>query len=255
MKKILKYVIIDILRNKIVLAYTIFLLVLSLSIFNLEDSSAKGILSLLNIVLIIVPMVSILFAAIYIYNSAEFLELLVSQPLKRKAIWLSMFGGLSVSLVAAFFIGVGIPVLLYEASPTGIMLIMSGVLLTIIFVAMALLAAVSIRDKARGIGTVILLWLYFSLLFDGIVLFILFQFADYPVEKAMIGITALNPIGLSRILVLLKMDVSAMMGYTGAVFKDFFGTTTGMIISLLTLSLWIVLPGWISVRRFNKKDL
>lgn len=255
MVKIFKYVIIDILRNKIILAYTVFLLVLSLSIFNLEDSSAKGILSLLNIVLIIVPMVSILFATIYIYNSAEFLELLVSQPLKRKTIWLSMFGGLAFSLVTAFLVGVGIPVLLYEASSAGIMLITSGVLLTVIFVAIALLAGVKIRDKARGIGTVILVWLYFSLLFDGIVLFILFQFADYPLEKLMVGITTLNPIGLSRILVLLKMDISAMMGYTGAIFKDFFGTNIGMIISLLVLLLWIVLPGWLSVRKFNHKDL
>jgi len=255
MKKILKYVIIDILRNKIVLAYTIFLLAMSLSIFNLEDSSAKGILSLLNIVLIIVPMVSILFAAIYVYNSAEFLELLVSQPLKRKTIWLSLFAGLSFSLVLSFLIGVGIPVLLYEFSPTGITLLLSGILLTVIFVSLAMLAAVKIRDKARGIGAVILLWLYFSILFDGIVLFILFQFADYPMEKAMVGITALNPIGLSRILVLLKMDVSAMMGYTGAVFKEFFGTATGIITSLLVLLLWILLPAWLSVRKFNNKDL
>ena len=255
MKKILKYVIIDILRNKIILAYTIFLLALSLSIFNLEDSSAKGILSLLNIVLIIVPMVSILFAAIYVYNGSEFLELLVSQPLKRKTIWLSMFAGLGFSLVLAFFAGVGIPVLLYEFSATGFTLIISGILLTIIFAAIAMLVAVRIRDKARGIGAVILLWLYFSILFDGIVLFILFQFADYPIEKAMVGITALNPIGLSRILVLLKMDVSAMMGYTGAVFKDFFGTTTGIVTSLLVLLLWIILPGWLSVRKFNRKDL
>lgn len=255
MKKILKYVVIDILRNKIVLAYTIFLLVLSLSIFNLEDSSSKGILSLLNIVLIIVPMVSILFATIYVYNSSEFLELLVSQPLKRKAIWLSMFGGLSFSLVVAFFVGVGIPVLLYEFSATGIILIISGTLLTLIFVAIAMLASVKIRDKARGIGTVILLWLYFSVLFDGIVLFILFQFADYPLEKPMVAITALNPIGLSRILVLLKMDISAMMGYTGAVFKDFFGTSIGIAMSFVILLLWIVLPGWLSVKKFNQKDL
>jgi Cu-processing system permease protein len=194
MRKIIKYVIIDILRNKIILAYTIFLLVLSLSIFNLEDSSAKGILSLLNIVLIIVPMVSILFAAIYVYNSSEFLELLVSQPLKRKTIWLSIFSGLAFSLVLSFFVGIGMPVLMYEFSATGIMLIVSGILLTVIFVAIAMLAAVMIRDKARGIGAVILLWLYFSLLFDGIVLFILFQFADYPLEKTMVGITAFNPI-------------------------------------------------------------
>ncbi|MBL0359164.1 MAG: ABC transporter permease [Chitinophagaceae bacterium] len=255
MKKIIKYVIIDILRNKIILAYTLFLLALSLSIFNLEDSSAKGVLSLLNIVLIIVPLVSILFAAIYVYNSAEFLELLVSQPLKRKTIWLSMFTGLSVSLVLSFFIGIGIPVLLYEFSATGITLLIAGILLTVIFVAIAMLAVVKIRDKARGIGAVILLWLYFSLLFDGLVLFILFQFADYPMEKAMVAITAFNPIDLSRIMVLLKMDVSAMMGYTGAVFKDFFGTVAGLLTSLLVLLLWIALPAWLSVRKFNRKDL
>lgn len=255
MKKILKYVVIDILRNKIVLAYTLFLLALSLSIFTLEDSSAKGMLSLLNIVLIIVPMVSILFSTIYVYNSSEFLELLVSQPLQRSTIWLSMFSGLSFSLLLSFFIGIGIPVLIYEFSATGITLIVSGLLLTVIFVALAMLAAVIIRDKARGIGASILLWLYFSILFDGIVLFILFQFADYPLEKAMIGITAFNPIGLSRILVLLKMDVSAMMGYTGAVFRDFFGTGTGIIISVLVLLLWVVIPGWLSVRKFNHKDL
>jgi len=255
MKKIIKYVIIDILRNKIILAYTLFLLALSLSIFNLEDSSAKGVLSLLNIVLIIVPMVSILFAAIYVYNSAEFLELLVSQPLKRKTIWLSMFTGLASSLVLSFFVGVGLPVMLYEFTPTGIALVLAGVLLTVIFVAIAMLAAVKIRDKARGIGAVILLWLYFSLLLDGLVLFVLFQFADYPMEKAMVAITVFNPIDLSRIMVLLKMDVSAMMGYTGAVFKDFFGTAAGLFTTLLVLILWIAVPAWLSVRKFNRKDL
>jgi Cu-processing system permease protein len=93
------------------------------------------------------------------------------------------------------------------------------------------------------------------LLFDGLVLFLLFQFADYPLEKAMIGISAFNPIDLSRILVLLKMDVSALMGYTGAIFKDFFGTTAGLVISLMVLILWIVIPAWLSTRKFNRKDL
>jgi len=253
MKKIIKYVIIDILRNKIVLAYTVFLLLLSFSIFNLEDNSAKGLLSLLNIVLIIVPLVSILFASIYVYNSAEFLELLVSQPLKRNTIWLSIFIGLACSLTLAFF--VGIPVLLYEFTATGITMLLVGLLLTIIFVAIAMLATVNTRDKAKGIGVAILLWLYFSILFDGLVLFLLFQFADYPLEKAMIGISAFNPIDLSRILVLLKMDVSALMGYTGAVFKDFFGTTTGLIIAILVLMFWSIIPVWLSVRKFNRKDL
>jgi len=255
MKKIIKYVVIDILRNKIIVAYTLFLLLISFSIFNLEDNSAKGLLSLLNIILIIVPLVSILFSAIYVYNSAEFLELLVSQPLKRRTIWLSIFSGLAFSLALSFFIGVGIPVMLYEFTATGLIMVLVGLLLSVIFVAIAMLATVKTRDKAKGIGIAILLWLYFSVLFDGMVLFILFQFADYPLEKIMIGISAFNPIDLSRILVLLKMDVSALMGYTGAIFKDFFGTMMGFSIALIVMSSWVFFPAWLSLRKFSRKDL
>jgi Cu-processing system permease protein len=255
MKKIIKYVIIDILRNKIILAYTLFLLVLSLSIFSLEDNSAKGLLGLLNIILIIVPLVSIIFSTIYVYNSAEFIELLVSQPLKRKTIWMSLFTGLASSMALAFLVGAGIPVLIYQADITGFIMILIGVLLSVIFVSIALLAAVKTRDKAKGIGVAILLWLYFSLLFDGFVLFLLFQFSDYPVEKLMVGVSMLNPLDLGRIMILLKMDVSALMGYTGAVFKDFFGTQTGMGLSFFVLLLWAIVPLWFSIRRFNRKDL
>lgn len=255
MKKIIKYVIIDILRNKIVLAYTGFLLLIATSIFNLEDNSAKGLLSLLNVILIIVPLVSLLFPAIYVYNSAEFLELLVSQPLKRKTIWFSMFTGLAASMACAFFVGAGIPILLFEATPTGFMMLGTGLLLSVIFTALAMLAAVKARDKAKGIGLVILMWLYFSIIFDGLVLFVLFQFADYPLEKLMVGVTVFNPIDLSRILILLKMDVSALMGYTGAIFRDFFGTQAGLIISFLVLVTWVVIPTWLSLRKFKHKDL
>src|SRR6187200_91879 len=149
MKKILKYVITDILRNKTVIVYTLFLLAASFSVFSLEDNSSKGLLSLLNIILIVVPLVSIIFSTIYVYNSAEFIELLVSQPLKRKTIWLSLFTGLSLSLCIAFLMGAGIPILIYQANMIGITMIIMGLLLTVIFVAIAILATVKTRDKAK----------------------------------------------------------------------------------------------------------
>lgn len=255
MNKIIKYVITDILRNKIVIVYTLFLLAASFSVFSLEDNSSKGLLSLLNIILIVVPLVSIIFSTIYMYNSAEFIELLLSQPLKRKSIWLSLFAGLASSLSIAFFIGAGIPVLIYQANMIGFTMLITGIILSVIFAAIAFLATVKTRDKAKGIGASIMLWLYFSLLFDGLVLFILFQFADYPMEKAMIGLSALNPIDLSRILILLQLDVSAMMGYTGAVFKEFFGAANGLMFTFLILLCWIIIPVWYSTRKFNTKDL
>lgn len=255
MKKLLKYVIVDIVQNKIVLIYTALLLVISMSVFNLENNSAKGLLSLLNIILIIVPLICIIFSTIYIYNSSEFIELLVSQPLKRRTIWLSLFTGLSSSLSLAFFIGVGIPILLYNADATGFMMIATGLFLTVVFVSIAMLAAGLTRDKAKGIGVSILLWLYLSLIYDAIVLFLLFQFQDYPLENVMVILSFLNPIDLSRIQILLQMDISALMGYTGAVFREFFGNNTGIILSFLGLTIWIIFPLLISLKTFKKKDL
>lgn len=255
MNRILKYVILDIIKNKIVVFYTIILCLFSWSAFSMEDNAAKGLLTLLNIILLTVPLVSILFSTIYIYNSSEFVELLVSHPIKRRKIWWSLFLGLSLSLVGAFLVGAGIPILIFADFSKAIMMISVGTLITVIFVAIAFLSSILSRDKAKGIGVSIMLWLYFALLFDGLVLFLLFQFGDYPIEKMMVGITAFSPIDLSRILILLQLDASAMMGYTGAIFQDFFGTTLGLILTFTLLFLWAYIPFRISLWRFKKKDL
>lgn len=91
MLKIIKYVISDILRSRTIIAYMVLLLALAFSVLGMESNAEKGIVSLLNIVLFVVPLVSIIFATVYLYNSAEFIELLVSQPLKRTKIWGSIF--------------------------------------------------------------------------------------------------------------------------------------------------------------------
>ncbi len=238
-----------------VIAYAVLLAVLCFSAFNLEDNSTKGVLTVQSIILLTVPLVSLIFSTIYLYNSNEFIELLLGQPVQRKKIWISLFTGLSLSLVIAFLISGGVPLLLYAPSNLALMMILIGCLITVIFVSLACLCAMLTRDKAKGIGIAILIWLFFALLFDGLLLFILFQFSDYPIEKPMIALASLSPIDLSRILMQLHMDVSAMMGYTGAIFKDFFGNTLGMSMAILLLVLWIVIPFWISLRKFKRKDL
>lgn len=255
MRKVIKYVGIDILRSKIVLGYMTALLLCALSIFNLEDNEAKGLLSLLNLLLIVVPLFCIIFSTIYVYSSAEFIELLASQPLKRRQIWLSLYLGLAGSLTIAFAIGVGIPVLLYAPGKTGLSILLMGLLLSVIFAGLALLAAVYSREKSRGIGLAIFLWLYFALLFDSFVLFLLFQFQDYPLENAMLIVSAFNPIDISRIMILLQLDISALMGFTGAAFRSFFGTGWGYLVTLAVLLLWIYIPFWLSMKRFIRKDL
>lgn len=253
--RIIKYVLYDILQNRIVIGYTLFLLAVSLGLFGLSDDPTKGLISLLNIVLIVTPLVSVVFATIHFYNASEFIELLAAQPIRRGVIVWSQFLGLVVALLIAVLLGIGIPIALYTPTATGLSLLGASIGLTVVFVALALLASVITRDKAKGIGVALLLWFYFALLYDALVLFILFSFADYPLEKATLILAALNPIDLARVVVLLQMDISALMGYTGALFREWLGSSWGIISAMGILLLWAVVPMLLAVRVFRKKDL
>ena len=255
MLKIAKYVIYDILRSKVLIAYTLFLLVISFSLFALETDGAKSIVSLLSIVLIIVPLISIIFTTTYFYNSYEFIELLVAQPLARNTILLGEFLGVALSMSATFFIGIGIPVLVYSPTETGMILLLAGIVLTLAFISIAFFASVAMRDKAKGIGLSLLLWFYFSVIYDAIVLAILFSFSDYPLDRAVIALASLNPIDMARLMVLMKLDISALMCFTGAVYKQFFGSSFGLFYTIGIMLFWITLPLLASVRIFKKKNL
>lgn len=255
MNKIARFILFDILKNKIVILYTILLFIISWSVLGIDNNYTKATLSLLNVVLLVIPLVSIIFSTIYVYNSSQFIELLLSQPVPRAKVWFNLFLGLSSALILAFLIGCGIPILLYTSIETGASLLITGVFLSIIFTSLAMLAAIFSRDRAKGIGISIFIWMFFAIIYDGILLVLMFQFADYPIEGIMATIAAINPIGLSRIFVLLQLDVAAMLGQAGAIFRQVFGAGGGMVISIIILGIWTLVPFLWSLIMFNKKDL
>ncbi|MDZ4714387.1 MAG: ABC transporter permease subunit [Cytophagales bacterium] len=255
MIRIAKHALYDILRNRFVLFYALFLLVISFSLFSLDSDPGKVVVSLLNVVLMVVPLVSIIFTTIYFFNSYEFIELLLSQPIDRKVIFFSEFIAIAAALSTAYLIGIGVPIVLMGAGAGALYLLLAGLLLTWVFVSLAFAASVSTRDKAKGIGIALLFWFYFGLIYDGFMLYIIYSFSDYPLEKITLALVSLNPIDLARIIILLKLDISALMGYTGAFYKDFFGTSTGIIYSFSMLLVWTVVPLLLALRKFIRKDI
>lgn len=255
MVRIVKYVLRDILRSRIVLAYALFLLAASFGLFQLGGEISKGLVGLLSLVLIVVPLVCLVFGTIHFYNSYEFIELLAAQPVRRRSILMGEFLGVAGALSTALLLGTAPPVILYAASSTGFTLLAIGVALTVLFVALAFLGAVATRDKARGVGLALLVWFYFALLHDGLMLLVMLGFEDYPLEKPAMAMIAMNPIDLGRVVVLLQMDVSAMMGYTGALMKDLLGTAAGVSCASGVLFLWILIPLILAWWIFRKKDL
>ena len=255
MIKIAKYVLYDIVRNRFILLYTLFLLVVTLSMFSLDSDAGKSTLSLLNIILLVVPLVSVIFTTIHFFNSYEFIELLLSQPVNRKTIFFAEFFSVALALSCALLVGVALPVFIFNFNGSTVYLILAGLLLTFVFVALAFGASVSTRDKAKGIGLSLLFWFYFTLIYDGFVLYVIYSFSDYPLEKITLLLVSLNPIDLARIVILLKLDISALMGYTGAFYKNFFGSGLGIAYSFLFLVLWTVVPLLLAMRKFAKKDI
>jgi len=257
-KKILLYEIHNTIRSKWVILYTFFFFLVGYGLFTFSGDVNKAYISLMHIIIIIIPLVSIIFGSIYFYNSREFIEMMLSQPIDRKSLFLGIFLGTAIPLSTGFALGFSIPFLLFgkviEQLTGYILLLLIGVLLTFIFIAIAFLISVKQDDKSKGLGLAILIWLILAVVYDGIVLMIIYYFQDYPLENAMIILSAMNPIDLGRILFLMKFDIAALMGYTGAIFQRFFGSSLGMIISIACLLFWILVPFFLSNRFFGRKD-
>lgn len=254
MSKLMKYVFLEVIRTRVILFFTLILLAISFSVLALEDNAAKGMISLLNVELILIPLVSVLFSTIYIYNNVEFIELIVGQPLPRRSIWRGIWAGVGSSIALSYCIGLAIPLVLLGQGIGAWVMALMGLFLVMIFSGMGLALAIRIRDKAKGVGTSIFSWLFFSIVFDALILFFSFQLSDYPIEKFMVGAVAFNPIDLARVIVILKLDVGAMLGYTGAVFTNYFGSDYGMLLSVVLLLFWTWLPYRLGLKWFLKKD-
>lgn len=259
MLKIFKYIFFDLVRSRWSLAYFLFYLLIGSVMLFLNNDLGKAVITLMNIVVVLTPLVGTIFGIMHYYNSREFTELLLAQPLKRSTIFLGQYIGLSLSLALSLLLGLGLPFLVYGVFQSAAIwqfgsLLLVGVFLTFIFVALAYNMGLSTENKIKGFGYAILIWLGLAIIYDGVFLISLLVFDDYPLDKFALIASLCNPIDLSRILILLKLDISALFGYTGATFKMFLGTNLGMFVAMLVLSLWVAIPAGFILRKAKRKD-
>lgn len=255
----LKYSFFDLIRSRWSYIYLIFYLVLGFSLLFLNNNLSKSVITLMNVVVILTPLIGTIFGIMYYYNSREFTQLLLAQPIKRSSIFLGQYIGVSISLSLSLVLGLGIPFIAYGIFNSSaiwdfVFLLLGGSFLTFIFTAIAFNIAVSNENRIKGFGYAILVWLLLAVIYDGAFLMSLIVFEDYPLESFSLVATLFNPIDLTRILILLKLDISVLMGFTGAVFQKFYGSQLGMFLSMSTLMIWIVLPVTRFIYKAGRKD-
>ena len=157
MFKILKYSFYDLMRSRWSYVYFAFYLALGFVLLFLNNDVDKAVITLLNIIIVLTPLIGTIFGVMYYYNSKEFTELLLALPIKRSTIFLGQYLGISISLTLSLVLGLGIPFLMYGIFMStaifdfGLLLIV-GSFLNFIFVALAYNIALSNTNKIKGFG-------------------------------------------------------------------------------------------------------
>lgn len=256
--KVLRHRLRDLSRSRAVAGYALFLALATWGLLHFGGGPARALPSLATLVLLVVPLVCLLVTTSFVYHGGGFVELLLSHPVGRRPLFTGMYLGLALPLTGAFLVGVLLPFgvaggLASHAADVAI-IALTGALLTAAFTSIGFLVALRIGDAARGMGVALLIWLALAVLYDGVVLLAAYRWAAYPLETPMLVLMALNPVDVARVMVIMALDASAMMGYTGAVFQDFFGGTAGLAIAIACLTAWTVVPGLAALHTFRRKD-
>ena len=255
-KNIITYQLKDLLRSKWILFYGAFFYLITEILLQFSGNESKSVIGILNMCLILVPVISIIYGSIYVYNSREFIELMLTQPIKRFSLYVGLYFGLAIPMALMFVLGVGIPLVIFNPSMFFLYfyLLISGTLITFSYIGIAFLISFLLDDKAKGIGACFLFWMLTAIFYDGLIMFLIWKFEEYPLEVPIIISAILNPIDSARVMVMLKLDIAALLGYTGAVFEKFFGTAMGLVISISSLLFYIITSFYLGLKVFLRKD-
>lgn len=259
LRSILRYQLSDAARSRAVLFHGLLYLVIAEGLLLTAGYTDKALASLINVVLLLVPLISLVFGTVHTYNAREFVVLLLTQPVRRRDLFTGMFLGLALPLAGTFMVGTILPFLWHGAATSENLIRLAtltgiGTALTLIFVAIAQLISIRHTDRIKGVGVALLTWLIFSIVFDGAVLIATNAFSAWPLEQPIIAAMMINPIDLGRVILLLVFDAAAMMGYTGAVFVRFFGSAAGFLTAASALIVWIAAPYLAGLAAFYRRD-
>jgi Cu-processing system permease protein len=248
----------NVVRSKWLICYAAFFLAATEGLLRFTGGDEKTLLSLGNVALFVVPLVTVVYGTIYLYNSREFIELLLAQPLKRRTVFVGLYAGLAIPLVTAFVAGILVPFILHgissEARGALVTMLIGGSALTLVFTGLSFCIALRFEDRLTGLGAAMAMWLLLAFVYDGAILFAVATLPDRSIERILLGVSLFNPIDLVRIALVLQFDVSALMGYTGAVFTRFFSGATGLVVVAGALITWMTAPLVLGFAAFRRKD-
>lgn len=204
----------------------------------------------------LLPLAALAFGYDAVVGPAEngWLDVVFALPVPRSRIVVGTYLGRAATLAGATLIGFGIAgvALVVRTGTLSVggfgtfVLAAAGVCSA--FLAMSVLISAVVSEKARALGLVLLMWVWFVLAHDLVALGIISAF-DLP-EFALSAMVLANPADVFRMLVLSQLE-TASTGLASVLVEANLSTTV-LIAGLVT---WIVGPVLVAARVIRQKDV
>ena len=230
--------------------------------YGVQDFSRTAV-SLVQIVLLLVPLAALVFGGLALTPDRGAAELIYSQPVSRRVVLLGRMLGVWIALTAAQLIGFGAAgiVVQWQAGLEGISrfltLIFTAVAITAIFLGIAaLIASASQVRRTRVLAAALVVWFVTVLLFDIGALGAASLLRSGAASRLLIIATLINPIDAARTAALLAIDGTSAFGAASLALLRFTGGLPAAFGAIgLSLVVWLIAPVWLAARTISRADI
>jgi Cu-processing system permease protein len=220
--------------------------------------------SLVELVALVVPLAALLMGVLALAPERATAQLLYAQPVSRAAVLLGKLLGLLAAFVAAELVGFGAAgvVVFSQAGEAGgggyALLVLSAVLLTAAFLALAALlaAGAGTRSRTRALALAVVVWFVAVVLVDLAALGAASLLPSGTASRLLVLSVIVNPVGAVRTGALLAVEGTAAFGAASLAFLRLTRGPGGAAAALAgSIVLWIVVPAALAARRLGRADL
>lgn len=225
---------------------------------------ARTAASLVQLVLLLVPLAALVFGVLELTPDRGAAELLFSQPVPRGAVLAGTLAGLFAALVAAEALGFGAAgvIVFAGAGDWGIEsflgVVAGAVILTAIFLGIAALVSAGQfgRRRTRALALALVAWFAAVVGFDIAVLGVASLLRSGTASRLLMISVLVNPVDAVRTGALLAVEGTAAFGAASLAFLRFTRGPDGAA-GLLAASLvvWTIVPPLVAARRLRRADI
>lgn len=219
--------------------------------------------SLLQLVLLLVPLTALTFGALTLTQDRGAAELLYSQPIARAQILCGRVLGLLVALAAAQSFGFGLAGLVVHRTAGGLgvdaflVVVATSLALTAVFVSVAAFIAQGRPGRrARVLAIALTVWFVAVVLYDVAVLGVASLLRSGAASRLLMTAALANPVDAARTAALMGVEGSAAFGAASLALLRFTGGVwQTMALAAASLLLWMIVPLGLAARQLTRADV